>query len=159
MVGRKQMSREGYEELRRKLEHMKTVELPRLERALGAARQYGDVSDSAEFDAARSEIWILERRIAELEDDLVNAEVIEMPKGIPDRVVFGARVILKDLETEEVKTFRLVGEGETAFFEDGVSVGSPLGRAIIGRKVGERFEVKVPAGLMKYEVLEISGGN
>ena len=156
MAKRMPISRHGYDKLREKLKHMRTVEMKRLERALGVAREHGDISDSGDYETARSEIWLLEKRIAELEKRLAQAEIVESCESCIDKVAFGAKVLLKNLKTREVETFRLVGEGETALYEDAASVGSPLGQSLIGLKVGDQFEVMVPAGLLKYEVLEIS---
>jgi len=156
MAKRRPISRHGYEKLREKLKHLRTVEMKRLESALGVAREHGDISDSGDYETARSEIWLLEKRIAEIEERLALAEIIESCESSIDKVAFGAKVVLKDLQTSEIETVQLVGEGETTLYEDAASVGSPLGQSLIGRKVGDQFEVMVPAGLLKYEVLEIS---
>ena len=156
MAQRKPISRQGYEKLEKKLKHMKTVAMPRLERALGEARDHGDISDSGEFSAAKEEIWLLEKQIADLEGRLVYAEVVESHQETTDEVTFGAKVTLENIDSKEVGVFRLVGEGETTLHNEAVSVASPLGQALIGRKIGDQFEVKVPAGLLRYEVREIS---
>ncbi|MFQ6091677.1 MAG: GreA/GreB family elongation factor [bacterium] len=156
MTRRRPISREGYNKLREKLERMKTVEMERLERALGEARGHGDISDSGDFEAARGEIRLLERRIGELEQWLAQAQVIDPCQRSLDSAAFGARVTVKNINTREVEVFRLVGEGETTLHEDAASVASPLGQALLGRRAGDRLEVKVPAGLIRYEVLEIS---
>jgi len=156
MAKRIPISRHGFEKLREKLKHLRDVEMKRAERALGVAREHGDISDSGDYESARSEIWLLEKRIAEIEERLSLAEIVESCESCTDTVAFGAKVVLKDLETSEIETVSLVGEGETALYKDAASVGSPLGQSLIGRKVGDQFEVMVPAGLLRYEVLEIS---
>jgi transcription elongation factor GreA len=152
------MTREGYEQIRRKLDHLKNVELPRLQRALGEARELGDLSENSEFDAARSEMWNVDQQIAELEQKLALADVIDPSALKLDAIAIGAFVRAEDLETRRQEEFLLVGEGEVRNDVDTVSVVSPLGRAFLGKKVGDVAEVQAPRGRLRYRILEFRYG-
>lgn len=152
------MTREGYEQIRRKLDHLKNVELPRLQRALGEARELGDLSENSEFDAARSEMWNVDQQIAELEQKLALADVIDPSALKLDAIAIGAFVRAEDLETRRKEEFLLVGEGEVRNGVDTVSVVSPLGQAFLGKKVGDVAEVQAPRGRLRYRVLEFRYG-
>jgi transcription elongation factor GreA len=152
------MTREGYEQIRRKLDHLKNVELPRLQRALGEARELGDLSENSEFDAARSEMWNVDQQIAELEQKLALADVIDPSALKLDAIAIGALVRAEDLETRRQEEFLLVGEGEVRNDVDTVSVVSPLGRAFLGKKVGDVAEVQAPRGRLRYRILEFRYG-
>jgi transcription elongation factor GreA len=152
------MTREGYEQIRRKLDHLKNVELPRLQKALGEARELGDLSENSEFDAARSEMWNVDQQIAELEQKLALADVIDPSALKLDAIAIGAFVRAEDLETRRKEEFLLVGEGEVRNDVDTVSVASPLGQAFLGKKVGDVAEVQAPRGRLRYRVLEFRYG-
>ena len=152
------MTREGYEQIRRKLDHLKNVELPRLQKALGEARELGDLSENSEFDAARSEMWNVDQQIAELEHKLARADVIDPSALKLDAIAIGAFVRAEDLETRRKEEFLLVGEGEVRNDVDTVSVASPLGQAFLGKKVGDVAEVQAPRGRLRYRVLEFRYG-
>ncbi len=152
------MTREGYEQIRRKLDHLKNVELPRLQKALGEARELGDLSENSEFDAARSEMWNVDQQIAELEQKLALADVIDPSALKLDAIALGAFVRAEDLETRRKEEFLLVGEGEVRNDVDTVSVASPLGQAFLGKKVGDVAEVQAPRGRLRYRVLEFRYG-
>ncbi|HXG62950.1 MAG TPA: transcription elongation factor GreA [Planctomycetota bacterium] len=152
------MTREGYEQIRRKLDHLKNVELPRLQKALGEARELGDLSENSEFDAARSEMWNVDQQIAELEQKLALADVIDPSALKLDAIAIGAFVRAEDLETRRREEFLLVGEGEVRNDVDTVSVVSPLGQAFLGKKVGDVAEVQAPRGRIRYRVLEFRYG-
>lgn len=152
------MTREGYEQIRRKLDHLKNVELPRLQKALGEARELGDLSENSEFDAARSEMWNVDQQIAELEHKLALADVIDSSALKLDAIAIGAFVRAEDLETRRKEEFLLVGEGEVRNDVDTVSVASPLGQAFLGKKVGDVAEVQAPRGRLRYRVLEFRYG-
>jgi transcription elongation factor GreA len=152
------MTREGYEQARKKLEHLKNVEMPRVQKALGDARELGDLSENSEFDAARNEMWNLDQMISELETKLALADVIDASKLDLDTVAIGARVKVEDLEKKFKDEFMLVGEGETRTDVDTVSVTSPLGQALLGKKAGEVAEFEAPRGRMRYKVLSFKYG-
>jgi len=148
------MTPEGYEQIRKRLEHLKNVELPRVERSLGAAREMGDLAENAEFDVAREELWRLERQIAELEHRISCAEVIDSSRrASPEAVTLGALVRVEETGSGRQEEFLLVGEGEVRRDVETVSVASPLGRALIGRREGETVEVAAPRGRLRYRVL------
>jgi len=152
------MTPEGYEQARRKLHHLKDVELPRVEKALGAAREMGDLAENAEFDVAREELWNLERQIAELESKVSLADVIDSSKLKQDSVAIGAFLKVEDAGTGRKEEFLLVGEGEVRRDIDTVSVASPLGQAFLGKKVGDIVEVEAPRGKLRYRILEFRYG-
>ena len=148
------MTREGYEQAKKKLDHLKNVEMPRVQKALGDARELGDLSENAEFDAARNEMWNLDQMIAELETKVASADVIDPSKVPTDTLAIGAVVKVEDVDARRKDEFMLVGEGEIRKHVDTVSVTSPLGQALIGKKVGEIAEVQAPRGRIRYKVLE-----
>jgi transcription elongation factor GreA len=145
------MTRRGYEQAREKLDRLKNVELPRLEKSLGDARELGDLSENSEYETARHEIGITETQIADLSDKLSRAEIIE--RGDSDMVTIGAIVKVKDLDSKRDDEFMIVGEGETRPEFDTVSVSSPLGMALVGKKIGDAAEVEAPRGKIRYKIV------
>jgi transcription elongation factor GreA len=145
------MTRRGYEQAREKLDRLKNVELPRLEKALGEARELGDLSENSEYETARHDIGITETQIAELTDRIGRAEIIE--RGTSNEVTIGAIVKVQDLDSKRGDEFMIVGEGETRPDVDTVSVSSPLGMALVGKKVGELAEVEAPRGKIRYKIV------
>jgi transcription elongation factor GreA len=152
------MTREGYEQVRKKLDHLKNVEQPRLQKALGEARELGDLSENAEFDAARNELWNVDQMIADLETKLALADIIDASKLNLDTIAIGALVKVEDVDARRKDEFLLVGEGEVRSDVDTVSVTSPLGQAFIGKKAGEVAEVQAPRGKVRYRILEFRYG-
>lgn len=152
------MTPEGFEQMKKRLEHMKNVEMPRVQKALGEAREMGDLSENAEYDAARNEMWNLDTMIAELETKVSLAEIID-PKTLKlDTVAIGAHVKVEEVDKRGKDEFMLVGEGEVREGVDTVSVTSPLGSALIGKKVGEIAEVQAPRGKVRYKITSIKYG-
>lgn len=147
------MTREGYEQARKKLDHLKNVELPRVQKALGDAREQGDLSENSEFDAAREALWNLDQQIAELEHKIAVADVIDPSQIKLDTVAIGALVEVEDVDKRYKDKFLLVGEGEVRKDIDTVSVSSPLGQALIGKKAGEVAEFDAPRGKTRYKIL------
>ena len=147
------MTREGFEQAKKKLDHLKYVEMPRVQKALQEAREMGDLSEKAEFDAARNELWTLDRMIGEMETKVSLAEVIDASKLNLDTVAIGAKVKVEDIDRKAKDEFILVGEGEIREGVDTVSVTSPLGQALIGRKVGETTEFQAPRGKIRYKIV------
>ncbi len=145
------MTRRGYEQAREKLDRLKNVELPRLEKALGDARDMGDISENSEYETARHEIGITETQIAELTDKIARAEIIE--RGVSEDVTIGAIIQVQDLDSKRTDEFMIVGEGETRPDVDTVSVSSPLGMALVGKKAGETTEVEAPRGRIRYKIV------
>jgi transcription elongation factor GreA len=149
------MTQRGYDQLKAQLEKLKNEELPRIQKALGDAREMGDLAENAEFDAARDEMWRLDRRIAELESQLARAQVIDGARISADEVSIGATLKCEDMDSKRTDEFMIVGEGERRDGIDTVSAASPLGQALIGKRVGEAIEINVPRGKLRYKVLEI----
>lgn len=152
------MTPEGYEQAKKRLEHLKNVEMPRVQKALGEAREMGDLSENAEFDAARNELWNLDQMIADLETKISLAEIFDPKKMNLDTVAIGAFVKVEDVERRAKDEFLLVGEGELRDGVDTVSVMSPLGSALIGKKVGEVAEVQAPRGRVRYKIVSFKYG-
>ena len=150
------MTIEGHAELEKELQHRKTVERPRIIQAIAEARAHGDLSENAEYHAAKESQGLNEARVSDLEDKLSRADVIDVSKLSGDRVVFGATVELIDDETEEEVTYKIVGEYEADVKLGKVSVTSPIARALIGKRVGDVAEVNTPRGSKAYEVMKIS---
>jgi len=146
----------GAEMLRAELHQLKTVERPRTIQAIQEARSHGDLSENAEYDAAKERQSFLEGRIAEIETKLANAQIID-PKHIDadGRCVFGATVELEDADSGEVVTYQIVGEDEADIKRGKISITSPMGRALIGKHPGDTAEVKAPGGVRSYEILDV----
>lgn len=156
MVSRIPMSREGYKSLREELERLEKKERPDVVRAIEVARAHGDLSENAEYHAAKERQGMIEGRILELKDKLVRAEVIDCSKVDCDRAVFGTVVTLVDMDTDEEVTYQLLGPEEADVKKGSISVMSPLGRSIIGKTVGDEVLAKTPGGVREFELLEIS---
>ena len=150
------ITRTGYEMLKHELEHLKTVERPNNIKAIEEARAHGDLSENAEFAAAKERQAFIELRVGELEYKLGNADVID-PDTLPkDRAIFGCRVVLENIDTGENSEYQLTGPDESDIQQGRISVTSPLGRAIIGKQEGDEIIVQAPAGKRTYELVEIS---
>ena len=149
------LTRAGYEKLRLDLEHLKTTDRRRIAKAIGEARLLGDISENAEYDAAKDAQAHCEARIAELEGKLANVRLIEDQKIASDKVLIGALVSLSDTKSGEKMKYLMVSPEEASFEENKVSIFSPIGKGLLGHKVGETVEIKVPAGTLKYKVLKI----
>jgi transcription elongation factor GreA len=146
----------GAEKLRAELHRMKTVERPKVIAALAEARSHGDISENAEYDAAKERQGFIEGRIAEMEAKLGNAHVIDPAKlDAGGQVVFGATVDLQDAETGEKSTYQIVGDDEADIRAGKLSVSSPLARALIGKFAADDIVVHAPGGVREYEVLEV----
>jgi len=149
------VTREGYEALKKELENLKRVERPKNIKAIEEARAHGDLSENAEFDAAKDRQGFIEGRIGELGFKLANADVI-IPENLPkDRAVFGTRVLLENIDTGEEVEYQLVGPDESDIGSGRISVSSPLGKAIIGKQPGDELALEVPGGKRIYELVDI----
>jgi transcription elongation factor GreA len=149
------ITKEGHEALKKELQHLKQVERPKNIKAIEIARAHGDLSENAEFDAAKERQSFLEGRIAELEYKVVNAEVID-PSTLPkDKAVFASTVVLENVDTGESFTYQLVGQDESDIDKGKISVSSPLGKAILGKTSGDEIVLQAPAGKRCYELIEI----
>jgi len=146
----------GAEKLKAELHHLKTVERPRVIDAIAEARSHGDLSENAEYDAAKERQSFLEGRIAEIESKLGNAQVIDPSTLDADgRCVFGATVELEDVESGATVTYQIVGDDEADLKLGKISISSPIARALIGKVAGEAAEVQAPGGVREYEILDV----
>lgn len=150
------MTRRGFEMLQEELHRLKTVERPQNVQEIAEARAHGDISENAEFHAAKERQAHLEARIAQVEDRLARAQVIDLSGQNADQVRFGATVVLADVETEEEVRYTIVGEDESDVSRGLISVTSPVARALMGRSVDESVRVRVPKGTREFEILDIS---
>ncbi|HEX9195219.1 MAG TPA: transcription elongation factor GreA [Azonexus sp.] len=146
----------GAEKLRVELQHLKTVERPAVIQAIAEARAQGDLSENAEYDAAKEKQGFIEGRIADLEGKLSNAQIIDPATLDADgRIVFGATVELEDVESGDTVTYQIVGDDEADIKHGKISVSSPIARALIGKYAGDSVDVQAPAGVRQYEVLDV----
>jgi len=150
------ITREGYDKRKAELDHLQNVVMIEITKRVATAREMGDLSENAEYHAAREDQGILQARINMLRDELGRAMIID-PSNLPkDTVVFGCRVRVKDLDLGEEETFELVGPGQEDYDKNRILTTSPIGQGLIGKKCGEVAEIKVPMGQLRFEVLEIS---
>ena len=149
------MTAEGHEALETELKTLKSVERPSIIAAIAEAREHGDLSENAEYHAAKEKQSFIEGRIAELDDKLARAEVIDLTKMTGPRVRFGATVTLIDVDTEEERIYKIVGEDEASIEAGKISVTSPLARAVIGKEEGDEAEVSAPGGAKAYEIEKV----
>jgi len=149
------MTAEGHEALQVELKNLKSVERPNIIAAIAEARAHGDLSENAEYHAAKEKQSFIEGRIAELDSKLALADVIDMSKQSGSRVVFGATVTLIDVETEKEVTYRIVGEDQASIKDGMVSNTSPIARAMIGKEEGDEVEVAAPGGARGYEIAAV----
>src|SRR5579872_2737752 len=149
---------EGAAKLRDELTNLKSVERPRVIQMIATAREHGDLSENAEYHAARERQSFIEGRVKELENKLSLAEVIDPSKVSGDRVAFGAHVKVSNTETGEEVTYRILGADESDLAKGSISITSPLARSLIGKQVGDEVKVRMPGGDRTYEVLDIIFG-
>jgi transcription elongation factor GreA len=149
------MTAAGFAALEAELKHRQQVERPRIVEAIAEARSHGDLSENAEYHAAKESQSLNEGRIAELEDKIARADVIDVSKLSGSSVKFGATLTLIDEDTEEEKRYQIVGDTEADVKSGRISVSSPISRALIGKKVGDTVEVNTPGGGKSYEILKV----
>lgn len=149
------MTAAGYNRLQEELKHLKTVERPAVIKAIAEAREHGDLSENAEYHAARERQSFIEGRVSELEDKISRAEVIDPAKLSGKTVKFGATVTLADEDTDEESVYQIVGQDESDVKARLLSITSPLARALIGKSVGDSVEVATPGGSKMYEVVSV----
>ncbi|MFH1806879.1 MAG: transcription elongation factor GreA [Pseudomonadota bacterium] len=150
------MTPQGHQRLEQELKHLKSVERLEIIKAISDAREHGDLSENAEYHAARERQSFCEGRIAELEDVLSRSEVIDVPSLAGSVIKFGATVTMVDEDTDEETTYQVVGPIEADINSGRISTTSPIGRALIGKSVGESVEVTVPGGTKAYEILSVT---
>lgn len=150
------MTREGYEKLVKDLETMKTTKRREIAVDIAKARAFGDLKENAEYDAAKNSQAMNEKRIADLEEKLTYVQFIDETKIPKDQIFIGAKVLLKDLKNQDEFTYSIVTQDEADFDEGKISVTSPIAKGLLGLKVGDTAEIKIPAGILKYKILKIS---
>jgi transcription elongation factor GreA len=149
------MTPAGAQKLRDELARLKE-ERPKISREIGIAREHGDLSENAEYHAAKERQGLVEARLKDIEDKLARAEVIDPTKLSGDRVRFGATVMLTNLDNDEESTYQIVGADEADINQGLISISAPLARALIGKNVGDEVVVQLPAGTRRYEIGDIS---
>ena len=149
------VTKQGFEALKKELQNLKKNERPQNIKAIEEARAHGDLSENAEYAAAKDRQGFIEGRINELEFKLANIDIIDTDKLPKDRALFGCKVVLENIETGEDVRYQLVGPDESNIENGRISVSSPLGKALIGRKPGDELTLEVPGGKRMYELIEI----
>src|SRR5512136_1168294 len=149
------LTRESYDALQEDLKRLVKEERPKVIQDIAEARAHGDLSENAEYDAAKNRQGFIEGRILELQDKLARAYVVDLSNLKPDKVVFGATVTVYDTASEEETTFKIVGEDEADIKQGKISYTSPVGKALIGHKLDDSVKAKVPAGVREYEIIDI----
>ncbi|HVA46257.1 MAG TPA: transcription elongation factor GreA [Pirellulales bacterium] len=149
------MSRAGYDKLMAELKHLDTVEMPKVAERVAEARSAGDLKENAEYHGARESQGMLQAKINLLRDKLSRARIVDTATLPKDEVVFGATVVVKDLDFGDKEEFTLVGAGDEDYDAGKILITSPLAQGLVGKKVGAQVEIPVPAGTMKFEILEI----
>src|SRR5438046_3311702 len=155
MMEKVPMTEAGHAAMMEEIKHLKSVERPRIIRAIEEARSHGDLSENAEYHAAKEQQGWTEARVAELEDKISRAEIIDISKLSGDTVKFGAKVTLVDEDTEDEAAYQIVGEFEADVKKGLISVSSPIARAIIGKRKGDSVEVSTPGGGKSYEIVKV----
>jgi len=156
MVDKIPMTAGGFDALQDELKHLKSVERPEIIKAIAEAREHGDLSENAEYHAARERQSFIEGRVMEIEDKISRAEVIDPSKMKGEESIkFGAQILLFDEDTEEEIRYQIVGEDESDIKSGRLSITAPLARGLIGKSIGDVVEVAVPAGSKSYEVVEV----
>ena len=149
------MTAEGHAALSAELKQLQTIERPKISKEIGIAREHGDLRENAEYHAAKEKQGMIEGRIAHLEGMLARAEVIDSSQMHGDRVKFGARITLEDVESGDTKTFRIVGPEEADLAQGTISVTAPMARACINHEVGDEVRVRAPSGPRNYQITEL----
>jgi transcription elongation factor GreA len=149
------MSKEGYEKKKAQLDRMKNEDMPRIAEQIALARGFGDLSENAEFDAAVEAQGMLQARINDLQNVLGQAYIVEKSTVPTDRVVYGSKVRVMDLDINEEEDFILVGPGEEDYDENKILLTSPIGQALVGKMVGAEVQVQIPKGVLRLKIVEI----
>lgn len=150
------ITREGYEKRKAELDRMQHAEMLAVTKRIAAAREFGDLSENAEYHAAREDQGILQARINMKKDELSRAIIVERSNMPSDTVIFGVRVRVKDLDLDEEEVYHLVGPGEEDYDNNKILTTSPIAKGLLGKRAGEVAEIPVPRGQLRYQILEIS---
>lgn len=155
MIERNPMTRGGYDKLKAELNDLENEQMPAIEKRIATARAEGDLSENAEYHGARESQGLLQAKINMLKDKLSRAEIID-PATLPkDQVVFGVTVKVKDLDFGDTEEFTLVGSGDEDYDVGKILIASPLAQGLLGKKVGDKVEIEVPAGTNRFEILDL----
>lgn len=146
---------EGFAKLKAELEKLKTIDRKEIIEAIQEARSHGDLSENAEYDAAKERQGLIEARISELESKIPRFDVIDLSKMTGDKVTFGAKVVLENIDNGEKRTYIIVGPDESDISQGKISILSPLARAIVGKQAGDEVVVQAPGGEIDYEIIEV----
>ena len=149
------MTPEGHAAMKAELQHLKTTERHKISREIGVAIEHGDLKENAEYHAAKDKQGMIEARIAQLEDMITRADVIDTSKLGGDRIAFGAYVTLEDIDNGNEVTYRIVGSEEADLDKGTISVTSPVARGLINREVGDEVKIKAPGGIRTYEIADL----
>ena len=158
MSDRVPMTRAGYDKLKSELNDMENEQMPLIEKRIAAARAEGDLSENAEYHGARESQGLLQAKINLIKDKLSHAEIVDLSSMPKDQVVFGTTVKVKDLDFGDTEEFTLVGAGEEDYDEGKILVTSPLAQGLLGKKVGDKVAIEVPAGTNRFEILDLRPG-
>ncbi len=150
------VTEEGFQRLRDELTHLETVERPRISRQIAEARDKGDLSENAEYDAAKEEQGLLEMKIAKLKETIAGSRIIDESRLDTSKVQILNKVKLKNLKNNQVMTYQLVSESEADLKVGRIAITTPIAKGLLGKKVGEKVEIKVPSGIMTFEILDIT---
>lgn len=150
------LTEEGLKKLQQELDHLRSVERPSISAQIAEARDKGDLSENAEYDAAKEAQGLLEMKIAKMEDLLANARVIDESKLDNSKVLILSKVKIRNMANKSEMSYTLVAENEADFKAGKISISSPIAKALLGKKVGEQVQVQVPSGLVNFEILDIS---
>ncbi len=150
------MTPQGHAALEEELKQLKTVDRPRITAAIAEAREHGDLKENAEYHAAREQQGFCEARIRDIEAKLGGAQVID-PASLPNdgRVVFGVTVVIENIDTEEEKRYKIVGDDEADFKAAKISINSPIARGLIGKSEGDEARIETPSGIVEYEIMQV----
>jgi transcription elongation factor GreA len=156
MAGQIPMTRNGVERLKEELQQLKSQDRPNIIQAIAEARAQGDLSENAEYDAAKEKQGFIEGRISEIEAKLSNVQIIDPASlNAEGKCVFGATIDLEDLDDEKKVTYQIVGDDEADIKSSKISISSPIARALIGKELGDVFEVETPGGIKSYEIMDV----
>jgi len=156
MSGREPITAEGHKALQKELKRLKNVERPKVIEAIAEARSHGDLSENAEYDAAKEKQGFIEGRIKEIESKLAACDIIDISRLSGDKVVFGATVTLSDIDTEKEVTYKIVGVDEADVKTGKISIQSPIARGLIGKNLYDEVSIATPSGKKEFEIVEVS---
>lgn len=149
------ITRDGYDNLKKDLEYLRNTKRPKILIAIEEARAHGDISENAEYEAAKEEYQFLQKKIGETEEMIANSEIVDVKKNFNGTVEFGGTVFLRNLDTDEEVTYRVVGPYESDIQKKTISITSPLGKALLGKNVGDEVTFSAPGGERTYEIIEV----